>query len=84
MINSQMANPFAVGDLVHIPQGVVLYFIDDSRVSSVVSPKKVNGKSTVALVLNKKYGEYYNISIGNEEFLVKKEDMALVSRKAIR
>lgn len=81
MINSQMDNPFAIGDLVHIPQGVVLY--DTISTNKPAKPMKINDRPIVGLVMNK-FVHHYTIMIGEEEFLVSKEDITLVSRKAIR
>ena len=88
MISSQMDNPFAIGDLVHISQGVVLYGNSDNFKlgisSSPFSPRKVNDKPTVGLVMEHSMYEFYNIAVGQERYYIRKEDMALVSRKAMR
>lgn len=81
MTNSQMDNPFAIGDLVHIPTGVVLY--DSNSADKPARPQKINDKPIVGLVLNKLI-QYYTIIIGQDEYLVLKEDITLVSRKDIR
>ena len=88
MISSQMDNPFAIGDLVHISQGVVLYGNSDNfylgMSNSPLIPTKVNDKPTVGLVMENSIHEFYNIAVGQERYYVRKEDMALVSRKAMR
>lgn len=81
MISSQMNNPFMIGDLVHIPKGVVLYSTENAKPPS---PQKVNDKPVVALIINKYVTDFYNVSIGQEEYVVKKEDMALVTGKGMR
>jgi hypothetical protein len=48
------------------------------------APKKVNDKPTVGLITNNPEREFYNVSIGNEQYYVRKEDIALVSRKVMR
>lgn len=86
MINSQMDNPFSVGDLVHIPKGVLLY--DDRGGNQTQSyfplPEKAIEKPSVGLILNKPFPEFYRVSIGPEEYLIRKEDMMLVTRKGMR
>lgn len=85
MISSQMNNPFMIGDLVHIPKGVVLYYhMKDEYRKSSPSPAKVNDKARVALVLKKIVSEFYSVSIGEEEYVVMKDDMSLVTRKGMR
>lgn len=81
MINSQMDNPFTIGDLVHIPQGVVLY--DPISADKPSKPMKINDRPIVGLVMSK-YLHHYTIMIGEEEYLISKEDITLVSRKAMR
>ena len=87
MISSQMDNPFAIGDLVHISQGVVLYGQPDFghlSKSNPFAPKKVNDRPTVGLITEKSALEFYTVSIGKEQYYVRKEDIALVSRKVMR
>ena len=81
MISSQMDNPFAIGDLVHIPQGVVLY--DPISSNKPQKPMKINDRPIVGLVMSKLL-HHYTIMIGEEEYLISKEDITLVSRKAMR
>jgi hypothetical protein len=76
-----MDNPFAIGDLVHIPSGVILYKPILPAISrSGPFPAKASEKPTVGLVLNKDIMEYYKVSIGQEEYLLKKEDMVLIRK----
>ena len=84
MVISQMDNPFAIGDLVHIPSGVVLYSPIDL---SIIKERKVAAraikaleKPSVGLVLNRDLTDYYRVSIGQDEFLLKKEDMVLIRK----
>jgi hypothetical protein len=77
-----MDNPFAIGDLVHIPSGVVLY--GTSKHYMQPTPLKVIERPAVALVMDKFASEYYSISIGEEQWLVRKEAITLVSRKGMR
>ena len=87
MISSQMDNPFAIGDLVHVSQGVVLYGQTEfGQLSNTnpFAPKKINDKPTVGLITQKSIHEFYTVSIGNEQYYVRKEDIALVSRKVMR
>jgi hypothetical protein len=83
-----MDNPFAIGDLVHISQGVILYDLSGyslmTTTNDFFAPKKVNDKPTVGLITNNPEREFYNVSIGNEQYYVRKEDIALVSRKVMR
>lgn len=79
MVITQMNNPFMAGDLVHIPSGVILY--KPIHEWSDAFPAKTLEKPSVGLVLSKDIAEYYKVSIGRDEFLLKKEDMVLVSRK---
>lgn len=82
MVSNQMDNPYAVGDLVHLPSGVVLYGTSKNYVQPM--PVKVIERPAVALVMNKFASEYYSVSIGEDEFLVRKEAISLVSRKGMR
>lgn len=87
MINSQMDNPFMIGDLVHIPKGVVLYRNFKKQTDALYpnpSPAKINDKATVALVIKKVIPQFYNVSIGEEEYIVMKEDITLITRKDVR
>lgn len=83
MINSQMDNPFMIGDLVHIPKGVVYYALSSSR-RDEVTPLKVNDKPSVGLILKKEYTSLYKIAVGEKEYLIKKEDISLIIRKDVR
>lgn len=77
MITSQMNNPFAVGDLVHIPQGVCL-FNSDYKLSIVTD------KPVVALIVADNRLPYYTILLGDIEYLIEKQEMALLSRKEVK
>jgi hypothetical protein len=84
MVISQMDNPFAIGDLVHIPSGVVLYSpikldIIKERKYAAKAVKALE-KPSVGLVLNRDFSDYYKVSIGQDEFLLKKEDMVLIRK----
>ena len=85
MVISQMDNPFAIGDLVHIPSGVVLYSpisLDVIKEHKKYAAKAVKAleKASVGLVLNRDFSDYYKVSIGLDEFLLKKEDMVLIRK----
>lgn len=77
-----MDNPFMIGDLVHIPKGVILYA--GEKIHSPPSPSKVNDKPRVGLVLKRIIPEFYTISVGEEEYVIRKEDLSLITRKALR
>lgn len=80
MVISQMDNPFAVGDLVHIPSGVVLYTPINVIKEKTARPVKALEKPSVGLILNRDFSEYYKVSIGLEEYLLRKEDMVLIRK----
>ncbi len=80
MIISQMDNPFAIGDLVHIPSGVVLYTPINIIKEKQARPVKALEKPSVGLILNRDFSEYYRVSIGRDEFLLRKEDMVLIRK----
>jgi hypothetical protein len=77
-----MDNPFAVGDLVHIPKGVLLYESFDQNHYAI--PDKALERASVGLILQKSYNDFYIVSIGIREYLIRKEDMCIVTRKGIR
>lgn len=77
MINSQMDNPFMIGDLVHIPQGIMLY----GTVSPISGPAKVTDKPFVGLVMKMYNAYFYKVGIGTEEYYIRKEDISLITRK---
>ena len=80
-----MDNPFSVGDLVHIPKGVILYDDNDGRETRTFPmPERAIDKPAVGLIINKPFPEWYRVSIGETEYLIRKEDMTLVSGKVIR
>lgn len=82
MINSQMDNPFMIGDLVHIPKGVVFYIKQNLYTEPI--PSVVNNKVSVGLVMKKDATGLYRISVGPTEYLIKKEDVSLITRKDVR
>lgn len=82
MINSQMDNPFMIGDLVHIPTGVVFYV--QTNVYTEPIPSLVNNKASVGLIIKKDTTGLYRISVGLSEYLIKKEDVSLITRKDVR
>lgn len=65
---------FIPGDLLHIPQGTVLY--DKLKVNMngalypAPIPKQVIKFPTVALVLEKDFNDYYLVSIKDQQYLV--------------
>lgn len=82
MVNSQMDNPFKIGDLVHIPTGVVLY--DMVNGWGGPAPAKVSERPSVGLIMKKDGTGLYRVAIGQVEYLITKEDMSLITRKAVR
>lgn len=73
-----MDNPFAIGDLVHIPQGTTLYrtiSIDKRIIHDRPMPIKITDKPTVGLVINKSIYDYYIIGIGTKEYMIKSEQI---------
>ena len=73
-----MDNPFSVGDLVHLPQGTILYRLIDfnaKKINDVPMPIKIIDRPTVGLIINKSIYDFYMVSIGNQEYLIKAEQM---------
>ena len=73
-----MDNPFAIGDLVHLPQGTILYRILDTNkkmLHDIPMPIKMTDKPTVGLIINKSIYDFYKVSVGNKEYLIKAEQM---------
>lgn len=86
MIITRMNNPFAIGDLVHIPQGTTLYRTLDSNnrfAYKVPLPIKIIDKPTVGLIINKSIYDFYTVSIGNIEYLIKSDEINYTSEKYI-
>jgi phage terminase large subunit-like protein len=75
-----MDNPFAIGDLVHIPKGVMLY----EAAADYAIPEKAVSDVAVGLIMRKQLGDFYSVSIGQNEYLIKKEDMTLITTKGKR
>ena len=77
-----MDNPFAVGDLVHIPKGVLLYESMDENHYPI--PEKALEKPSVGLVIKKADRDFYKVSIGLNEYLIRKEEMFIVNSRGMR
>ena len=74
-------NPFAIGDLVHIPQGTTLYRTVNTEKNMVFDrpmPIKLIDEPTVGLIINKSIYDFYVVSIGNREYMVKTEQINYV------
>ena len=79
MINSQMDNPFMIGDLVHIPKGIIFYratYVPQSPIIDMVCDQ-----ACIGLVARKYLSDFYYVFVGEKEFLVSKEDITLITRK---
>lgn len=86
MITTRMNNPFAIGDLVHIPQGTTLYRTIDNNntfIYKVPLPIKIVDKPTAGLVINKSIYDFYVVSIANVEYLIKSDEINYTSEKYI-
>jgi hypothetical protein len=74
----QLNNAFAIGDLVQIPQGTILYKSVDSIKKIILdnpTPINIIDKPTIGLVINKSIQDFYIVSIGDKEYLIKSEQM---------
>jgi len=80
-----MDNPFAIGDLVHIPQGTTLYKIINPNNSITMIydrpiPVKISDKPTVGLIINKSIYDFYIVDVGNKEYMIKSDQMNYVEK----
>lgn len=81
-------NLFSAGDLLHMPQGTVLYhkikrhFFGSGTANAI--PIKVVEKPTIALVMEKDINDFYLVSIKDQEYLIKGYDVSLVNEELER
>lgn len=79
-----MDNPFAVGDLVHIPQGTTLYRIIDKNKNFIYTnpqPIKVIDIPKIGYIIDKSVYDFYIVGIENAEYMIKSYEMNLTSEK---
>jgi hypothetical protein len=69
-----MDNPFAVGDLVHIPAGV---FLNKLYANNVTMLAKITSKPTIGIILSRTVGLSYEVFVIGDKYLINKEDMTL-------
>ena len=81
-------NCFSPGDLLHVPQGTIIYnkirkqFFGNSYPNSI--PIKALEKPTIALVIEKDISDFYLVSIKDQEYLIKGCDVSLVNEELER
>jgi hypothetical protein len=70
---------FTPGDLLHIPEGTVLYDIIRVNMNGGLYPapipKQVIRNPTVALVIEKNFNDYYLVSIKDQQYLINGESV---------
>lgn len=77
MNQQTMNNPFAIGDIVHLPQGTTLYKIlnNDKRfLYDRPMPSKIVERPSIGLIIKKVINDFYMVSIENQEYLIKMQD----------
>jgi len=77
-----MDNPFAVGDLVHIPQGTTLYKLINSETRFIFEkpiPTKIADKPLTGYIINKSIYDFYIVGIGDKEYMIKSDEIQILN-----
>lgn len=77
-------NKFMPGDLLHIPQGTILYqkiLLSFNGSSPTGVPKEIVKQPTIGLVLDKDTNDFYLISIKDQEFLVHSDNVNIYNEE---
>jgi hypothetical protein len=82
MIAAIMDNPFAIGDLVHIPQGTTLYKLLNTQTKFLFDrpmPIKTADKPLAGYIINKSIYDFYIVGVGDREYMIKSDEIKILN-----
>lgn len=81
LINQVMDNPFMIGELVHIPSGVITY----SHVGegSIITHATIKEQTVGVIIKKSVFTDYYEVFVLGNLRLILKEDMFSLKKKGI-